>query len=82
MEQIMELIEYSRKGNIMNIKGNYYFYQFKQLKELIGKQNITKDNNNKNNILHIALRYKYTTIINVTGNRGINTPHNIPQASA
>jgi hypothetical protein len=29
MEQIMELIEYARKGNIMNIKENYYIYQFK-----------------------------------------------------
>jgi hypothetical protein len=34
MEQIMELIEYVRKGNVMNIKENYYIYKFKQLKEL------------------------------------------------
>jgi hypothetical protein len=30
MEQIMEMIEYAKKGNIMNIKENYYIYQFKQ----------------------------------------------------
>jgi hypothetical protein len=34
MEQIMEMTEYARKGNIMNIKENYYIYQFKQLNEL------------------------------------------------
>jgi hypothetical protein len=28
----------ARKGNIMNIKENYYIYQFKQLNELTGDQ--------------------------------------------
>jgi hypothetical protein len=31
----MEMTEYARKGNIINIKENYYIYQFKQLGELI-----------------------------------------------
>jgi hypothetical protein len=35
MEQIMEMTPYARKGNIMNMKENYYIYQFKQLNELI-----------------------------------------------
>jgi hypothetical protein len=35
MEQIMEMTEYVRKGNIMNTKENYYIYQLKQLNELI-----------------------------------------------
>jgi hypothetical protein len=30
----------------------------------------------------IALRHEYTPIINVTGNRDINTPHNTPETSA
>jgi hypothetical protein len=47
MEQIMELIEYARKGNIVAIKENYYIYKFKQRKELIEEQNSTKDNNVK-----------------------------------
>jgi hypothetical protein len=34
-EQTMEIIEYARKGNIMNIKENYYIYKFKQLHKLI-----------------------------------------------
>jgi hypothetical protein len=35
MEQIMEMIKYARKGNIMTIKENYYIYQCKQINELI-----------------------------------------------
>jgi hypothetical protein len=41
MEQIMEMIEYAIKGNIMNIKENNYIYQFKQLNELIQAQKKT-----------------------------------------
>jgi hypothetical protein len=48
MEQFMELIEYARKGNIMNIKENDHIYKFKQLKELIEEEKITKDNGNQN----------------------------------
>jgi hypothetical protein len=29
MEQIMKMIEYAKKGNIMSIKENYYIYQCK-----------------------------------------------------
>jgi hypothetical protein len=29
------MIENARKGNIMNIKTNFYIYQFKQLNKLI-----------------------------------------------
>jgi ribosomal protein L31 len=56
MEQIMELIEYARNGNIMNIKENYYIYKFKQLKELTEEQKSTKDNDNQNSLFDIALR--------------------------
>jgi hypothetical protein len=35
MEQIMEMFECVRKDNVMNIKENYYIYQFKQLSKLI-----------------------------------------------
>jgi hypothetical protein len=43
MEQIMELNEYARKGNIMNIKENYYIYIFKQFKELVGTSHSHSD---------------------------------------
>jgi hypothetical protein len=42
MEQIMEIIECARKGNIMNTKENYYIYQFKQLNELREQKTIKK----------------------------------------
>jgi hypothetical protein len=62
MEQIMEFIEYARKGNIMNIKENYYIYKFKQVKELIEEQWSTKDNDNQNSMFDITLNHDYTPI--------------------
>jgi hypothetical protein len=50
MEQIMEFIEYARKGSIMDIKENYYIYKFKQVKELIEEQCSAKDNDNQNSM--------------------------------
>jgi hypothetical protein len=58
LEQIMELIEYARKGNIMSIKENYYIYKFKQLKELIEEQKSTKENYNQNSMFDVALRHE------------------------
>jgi hypothetical protein len=82
MEQIMKLIQYSRKGNVKNIKEDYYIYKFNQLNELIEEQKITKDKDNQNNIPNIALRREYMPTVNVTGNKDINTPHNTPDTSA
>jgi hypothetical protein len=59
MEQIMEMIKYARKGNIMNIKENYYIYQFKQLNELIEQKSI-KENDNQNGMFDIVIRHEYT----------------------
>jgi hypothetical protein len=59
---IMQLIEYARKDNIMDIKENYYIYKFKQIMELIEEQKSTKDNDNQNNIFDIALRHEHTPI--------------------
>jgi hypothetical protein len=57
MEQIMEMIEYARKGSIMNIKENCYIYQFKQLNELIEEQESIKENDSQNSIFNIAIRH-------------------------
>jgi hypothetical protein len=54
----MELIKYAIKGNIMNIKENYYIYEFKQLGELTEEQKSTKENDNQNNVFDIALRHE------------------------
>jgi hypothetical protein len=44
----------------MNIKENYYIYQFKQLNKLTEEQRSTKENNNQNSMFNIAIRHKYT----------------------
>jgi hypothetical protein len=60
MEHIMDMIEYARKGNIMNIKGNYYIYQFKQLNELIEEQKGIKGNDSQNSTFDVVIRHEYT----------------------
>jgi hypothetical protein len=81
MEQIMNLVEHARKGNVMNIKEDYYIYKFKQLNELIEEQKITKDNDNQNNLFDIALRHEYMSIVNVSRNGVIKSlsQHTIDQ---
>jgi hypothetical protein len=74
MEQIMEIIEYARKGNIMNIKEHYYIYKFKQLNELTEEQKSIKENNNQNSMFDIMIRCVHAHK-SATGNKGINTPH-------
>jgi hypothetical protein len=58
----MEMTEYDRKGNIMNIKENYYIYQFKQLNELTEEQKSIKENDDQNSMFDIVIRHDYTPI--------------------
>jgi hypothetical protein len=60
MEQIMEMLEYARKGNIINTNESYYIYQFKQPNVLIEEQRSIEDNDNQNSMFDIAIRYEYT----------------------
>jgi hypothetical protein len=60
MEQITEVIEYARKGSIMNIKENYCIYQFKQLNELMEEEKSIKENDNQNNMFDNVIRHEYT----------------------
>jgi hypothetical protein len=55
----MERIDYSRKGQMMNIKENFYIYLYKHNNTLIDEQKI--DENNHSNILFdTAIQYKDT----------------------
>jgi hypothetical protein len=55
----MERIDYSRKGQMMNIKENFYIYLYKHNNTLIDEQKI--DENNHSNILFdIAIQYTDT----------------------
>jgi hypothetical protein len=69
MEQIMEMIECTRIGNIMNVKENYYIYQFKQLSELMEEQKSIKENDNQNNMFDIVIGHEYTPIKASQGTR-------------
>jgi hypothetical protein len=53
------MIQYGRKGNIMNIKENYSIYQFKQLNELTEEQKSIKENYNQNSVFDIVIRHEY-----------------------
>jgi hypothetical protein len=65
MEQIMELIEYARKGNIINIKENYYIVT-DLLEALLG--------NKPENTYHSN---EYATIGSpLLGNVWVDTPDN------
>jgi hypothetical protein len=54
----------------MNIKENYYIYQFKQLNGLIEEQKIIKENNNQNSMFDIVIRCSHRSI---TGKKDIST---------
>jgi hypothetical protein len=46
--------------HIINIKENYYIYQFKQFNGLIEEQKSAKENDNQSSIFDIAIRHAYT----------------------
>jgi hypothetical protein len=56
-EHIMEMIEYTTKGNITNVKENYYIYQFKQINESTEEQKCIKENDNQNSMFDIVVRH-------------------------
>jgi hypothetical protein len=59
-EQIMDILGYARKSNIMNTKESYYIYQFKQPNVLTEERKSIKDNDNQNNMFDIEIGYEYT----------------------
>jgi uncharacterized membrane protein YkoI len=60
MEQIMEMAEHAKKGNILNIKANYYIYHFNHLTTLMEEQRCIKENVNHNNMFDTIIRHQYT----------------------
>jgi hypothetical protein len=59
MTKIMEMVEHSKKGNLMNIKENFYIYHFNQFKKLIEDQKRTKESDNRNSMFDIIIKYQY-----------------------
>jgi hypothetical protein len=56
----MEMIEYAREGNNMNIKENDYIYVFEHLNKLTEQRSI-KENDNQESMFDIAIRHEYTS---------------------
>jgi hypothetical protein len=63
MEQIMEMVEGAKKGRMMNIKENYYIYQFNHFNKLIQEEIHIKDGDNQNSLFDIVVRYQHTPTI-------------------
>jgi hypothetical protein len=57
IEQIMEIIEQARKGDLMNIEESYYIYKYEQTKELIEEQisKKEKENDSQSLLFEIAI---------------------------
>jgi hypothetical protein len=92
-EDIMERIDYSRKGQIMNIKENFYIYIHKHNNTLIDEQK-TDENNHSSTLFDTPIQYtdtnpqnhphscKYKTLINLHYQETSihhNTLHTTPQ---
>jgi hypothetical protein len=45
---------------MVNIKENYYIYQFNHFNKLIQEQKYTKERDNQNSLFDIAVRYQHT----------------------
>jgi hypothetical protein len=52
--------EHAKKGNLMNIKENFYIYHFNKLNNLIEEQKHMKESNNQNSMFDIIIKYQYT----------------------
>jgi hypothetical protein len=56
MEQLIEMIEGTRKGRTMNIKENFYIYQFNHDNNLIQEQKHTKEGDHQNSLFDIVVK--------------------------
>jgi hypothetical protein len=56
MEKIMEIVKGAKKGKMMNIKENYYIYQFNHFNKLIQEQKHIKEGDNQNSLFNIIVR--------------------------
>jgi hypothetical protein len=56
MEQIMEMIEKATKGRMMNIKENFYIYQFNRTNKLIQEQKHIREGDHQNSLFDTAVK--------------------------
>jgi hypothetical protein len=55
MTGIMEIVEYTKKGTLMNIKENFHIYHLNQINKLIEDQKHDKENHNQNDMFGIIV---------------------------
>jgi hypothetical protein len=56
----MEMVEHANKGNLMNIKEDFYIYCFNKLNKPIEEQKYTKERDNRNSMFDIIIHHQYT----------------------
>jgi hypothetical protein len=69
MTAIMEMVEYTKKGNLMNIKENFHIYHLNKTSKLIEWQKSKKESHIQNEMFDI--------IVNI--NTCPQTCHNTPR---
>jgi hypothetical protein len=52
---VTEIIEQARKGGLMNVKENYYIYEFERRKALIEEQQKNKKENNQSSLFETVI---------------------------
>jgi hypothetical protein len=70
MTEIMEMVEHAKKGNLMNIKENFYIYHFNKLNKFIEEQKHKKESDNQNSMFDIIIKHHPHNVIR---HKGINT---------
>jgi hypothetical protein len=55
MTTIIEIMEYAKKGNLMDIKENFHIYHQNKTNMLIKEQKANKDNHSQNEIFDIII---------------------------
>jgi hypothetical protein len=59
--ETMETVEQANKGNLMNIKENFFIYYFNKLNKMIEQKHTTKERDNRNSMFDIII-HQYTPI--------------------
>jgi intein-encoded DNA endonuclease-like protein len=52
----MEMVEWAKKGSMMNIKENFYIYQFNHFNKVIQEQKHIRKSDNQSSLFDIVVR--------------------------
>jgi predicted GIY-YIG superfamily endonuclease len=60
MTEILDMVEHAKKGNLVNIKENFYIFHFNKFNKLIEEQKHTKESETQNSMFDIIIKHQYT----------------------